>query len=442
MASVTTNGSTGSLVSSNYLSKFTKDTNVPRRSSSPSTKAPITFVHNTRVPFSKTPSELGHDSIESSSEEEEGEIPHDAVERSDASHNKSKGGKGDDSSLSGSESDDSDSDKSGPVEGSESSTALATQLPSATLDDRNDDVLDENTNNKKKKLPKKMTKKQKKDARSSQAQKRKMPQKRAKGEQRLTISERAGLQLPVGRVNSFVKMYLGEDVKTSIEAKIMLTAETQHLLRKLTLTALEKKNEVDPDRKTLTREDMNNAIRDSPLFSLLGEGLMIPTSDSGVVNLPLTKKMKREVSLFKKSKKKKRPATTATASKKTAGTKRARNKRPTTTNKKSVPKRGSKKQVDESLSSSSEGDLSSRSADGDEENEGSFSSSSSGDVDNENVKKATKGNPKRVPKRQNASTKKPVAQKKRKRAGADEEEQSRPKKKANNQRGRKSSNKK
>ena len=162
--------------------------------------------------------------------------------------------------------------------------------------------------------------KRKRKGNAKGVQKRKPPPKRQPGVKRVTISERSGLQLPVGRISAFSKIHLGSDSLLSMEAKILLTAQAQYLLKTLTLTSLEKKNESNPKRKTISKEDLKTAIAQNPLFSTLAEGLMIPTSDCGVVNLPLTKRMKKEAALFKKNKGKPTSSTPKTTPKTTTKT--------------------------------------------------------------------------------------------------------------------------
>lgn len=116
----------------------------------------------------------------------------------------------------------------------------------------------------------------------------------------VTISERAGLILPVPRIGNFAKMALGKDYKISILAKILFTAQIQYLLKNLTLSSQDAMKEIDPSRKTITKEDLNRAVFDDVLFSPFLHGLMISTNDMGVVNLPMTKKMKREMELLNK----------------------------------------------------------------------------------------------------------------------------------------------
>lgn len=221
---------------------------------------PIVFTHNTKVPFSKTPTEEGSDSIESShsSSEEDQHIPAISKDISTLEDPLDTSSDDDDTNI----------------------TNVHIQMQPQTQEKEN--LVPKETTETRKKRPVTNT---------PLKLKLKVP----------TISERSGLSLPVGRISAFSKMHLGKEKKLSMEAKVLLTAQIQLLLKNLTLAALEKKNETDPNRKTISKEDLNVAIMENLFFSAIADGLMIPTSDSGVVNLPLTKKMKKEASLFKKT---------------------------------------------------------------------------------------------------------------------------------------------
>lgn len=290
-------------------------------------KQPVKFVHNTKVPFSINQNSPDDESIEMSSSYEENESNEKKAPSTPSLSSRISGGDGSKTSeLSSSGSVHSDDDEE--ERGEDSSTILPqTQVQSIVS-----------------------TQEEERNQNPSKSKKRTSIRKRKEGSpHRKTISELANLQLPVGRVSSFVKAHLGDDAQLSLEAKIMLTAELQHLLKDLTLIAIEKKNNVNPERKTITREDLKHAIKDSPLFCALGEGLMIPTSDSGVVNLPLTKKMKREVSLFKRSNNKSRRRKLQNKSKeqsddKKTSSKNVQKRKPAGINKRKRTDEGRKKQ--------------------------------------------------------------------------------------------------
>lgn len=129
---------------------------------------------------------------------------------------------------------------------------------------------------------------------------------------KLSISQEAGMSLPVGRVRKYASEFIGKERILTNAAGVLITSQAEYLLLHLIEHAGKARTARDPTRKKIEIIDIKAALK-NPLFIGLVENVMIPTGSSGVVSLPLTQKQKSFLKC-KNTKKKKRQQESKTRS--------------------------------------------------------------------------------------------------------------------------------